>query len=66
MHHFEEAKDQWTTRWFCTRRSVEEANSEVTRFVQRLKHSMTGDHDAQYGIMEMTNKIEEQDFCREI
>jgi hypothetical protein len=28
------------------RRPVEEANSGVTRFVQRLKHSMIGDHGA--------------------
>jgi hypothetical protein len=36
--------------------------SGVTRFVQWQKHSMTGDHGAISGILEMTNKIEEQGF----
>ena len=48
----------------CPRRPVEETNSRVTRFVQRVKHSMTlrvviNDHGAsQYRISE---KAEEQE-----
>ena len=48
MHHFgKRAKDQegWARtprgRGFRTRKSVEEANLWMTRFVQREKHSMT-------------------------
>jgi hypothetical protein len=44
-------------------RLAEEANSGVTRFVQRVKHSMPYLLVIMvYGILEMTNKIEEQDF----